>query len=228
MKEGSVRIKICGLSRPEDIEYVNEAKPDFCGFVIHVPKSIRNTAPDQVRALCSALSLDICPVGVFVNEPVQAVAEMLSEGTIKAAQLHGSEDESYMKELRSYGNFKIIKAFRVPARAADAGTREKQMMQWVKAVEDCSADLVLLDEGGGTGRTFDWSMAKRISRPYLLAGGIGADNVTDALETLHPWGIDMSSSVETDGVKDREKILTVTAKVRDWERTQAQRSDAVL
>ncbi len=209
---GDVKIKICGLKRKEDIRYVNEAQPDACGFIIHVDKSIRNTTPDQVRALTENLSDAIVPVGVFVNEPVQSVSRLVLDHTIKAVQLHGGEDEAYIQKLRSYGTFPIIKAFPVPE-----GKDEQEILRWQTAVEESTADLVLIDQGGGgTGRTFDWSFAKRITRPYFLAGGIGPDNVLEALEELHPWGVDLSSSVETDGKKDRGKILDVVSKVRDF------------
>ncbi|MCD7746119.1 MAG: phosphoribosylanthranilate isomerase [Lachnospiraceae bacterium] len=242
LENNSAKIKICGLSRPVDIDYVNEAKPDYCGFIINVPKSIRNTTPEQVRALRAKLSTDIVPVGVFRNAPVEQVAELLLDGTIGVAQLHGSEDEDYIRKLRTYGTFTIFKAFRVPSgeeigdamearpledtKAGSAADEEKErkashlngaLRDWADAVNASSADLVLLDNGGGgTGKTFEWALADLIRRPFLLAGGIGPDNLTDALDRLHPWGVDMSSSVETDGKKDREKILAAVAKVRKW------------
>lgn len=281
MSNNNVKIKICGLSRPVDIAYVNEAKPDYCGFIINVPKSIRNTTPDQVRALRADLSDEIVPVGVFRNAPVETVADLLLDGTIAVAQLHGSEDEAYIQRLRSFGNFTIFKAFRAPsaeelqekparktseeadktseeklskisgglsekksenslkidtgdgqdleqgqaAREEQSGDAENEadigipevLARWADTVNSSSADMVLLDQGGGgTGKTFDWALARLIRRPYLLAGGIGSDNITAALDRLHPWGVDMSSSVETDGKKDRGKILAAVAKVREW------------
>ncbi|MCC8106126.1 MAG: phosphoribosylanthranilate isomerase [Clostridiales bacterium] len=232
MENNSVKIKLCGLSRPVDIDYVNEAKPDYCGFIINVPKSIRNTTPDQVRALREKLSPDIIPVGVFRNEPVETVAGLLLDGTISVAQLHGSEDEAYIQQLRSFGDFTIFKAFRAPAveQRADSGENAVSsantagehgnsdvLAVWADMVNKSSADMVLLDNGGGgTGKTFEWALTDLIRRPFLLAGGIGPDNITEALDRLHPWGVDMSSSVETDGKKDREKMLQAVAKVREW------------
>ncbi|MCD7735484.1 MAG: phosphoribosylanthranilate isomerase [Lachnospiraceae bacterium] len=216
MSGNSVKIKICGLSRPVDIEYVNEARPDYCGFIINVPKSIRNTAPEQVRALRADLSPEILPVGVFRNEPVETVAGLLKDGTISVAQLHGDEDEAYIQKLRSYGDFTVFKAFRAP-HAADGGEDRELAVRWAEAVNASSADMVLLDHGGGgTGQTFAWELAKLIHRPFVLAGGIGPDNIRAALDQLHPWGVDMSSSVETGGKKDREKILAAVAGVRKW------------
>lgn len=194
------KIKICGLSRMEDIAYVNEAMPDFCGFIINVPKSIRNVTPQQVRRLREGLSPDIIPVGVFRNEPIENVVSLLADGTIAMAQLHGSEDERYIRELKSRGDFTVIKAF------------NEQAFAQAKA---SSADYILLDHAaGGTGETFDWALAGSIGRPFFLAGGIGPDNIAEALEKVHPWAIDISSKVETDGKKDREKILAAVRCVR--------------
>jgi len=225
MSGNPVKIKLCGLSRPVDIDSVNEAKPDYCGFIINVPKSIRNTTPDQVRALRKNLSPEIIPVGVFRNEPVENVAELLLDGTIQVAQLHGSEDEDYIRRLRAYGTFFIIQAFRVPIpeEISDIRTRspEKVLSDWADMVNKSSADLVLLDNGGGgTGKTFEWTLANQIQRPFLLAGGIGPDNITEALDQLHPWGVDMSSSVETDGKKDRKKMLAAVSRVRAWNKNR--------
>ncbi|MCC8136770.1 MAG: phosphoribosylanthranilate isomerase [Clostridiales bacterium] len=232
MANNSVKIKLCGLSRPVDIDYVNEAKPDYCGFIINVPKSIRNTSPDQVRVLREKLSPDIIPVGVFRNEQAETVARLLNDGTIRVAQLHGSEDEDYIQKLRSYGTFTIFKAFRAPvltgrvcdggiaacsADAAEENGNPDALNAWADMVNRSSADMVLLDNGGGgTGKTFEWTLTDLIHRPFLLAGGIGPDNITEALDRLHPWGVDMSSSVETDGKKDRKKMLQAVAKVREW------------
>ncbi|MDO4321430.1 MAG: phosphoribosylanthranilate isomerase [Lachnospiraceae bacterium] len=207
------KVKICGLSRREDILYVNEAMPDFCGFIINVPKSIRNTTPEQVRALRQMLRPEIIPVGVFRNALVETVAELLQEGTIAAAQLHGSEDETYIRRLKAMGNFTVIKAF-----------NERTL----ELAQDSGADYILLDHGsGGTGQTFDWTLADKISRPYFLAGGLGPDNIIQALEKLHPWAVDLSSSVETEGKKDREKILAMVRAVRDYEERRQQSSAGV-
>lgn len=198
---GRVRIKICGLSRAEDIAYVNEAGPDFCGFIVNVPKSIRNVTPEQVRRLRKELAPEIVPVGVFRDEPIETVVSLLEDGTIAMAQLHGRENETYIRELKARGNFPVIKAF-----------NEETIAQAGKS----SADYILLDHAaGGTGETFDWALAAAIDRPFFLAGGIGPDNIAEALEKVHPWAIDLSSKVETDGKKDREKILAAVRAVRN-------------
>ena len=197
------KIKICGLSRPCDIEYVNEAKPDFCGFIINVPKSKRNVSPDTVRQLVKNLSPEVKPVGVFVNAPIEEITALVQDGTLSYVQLHGQEDEAYIAALRKHIQVPILQAFKItcPEDAARA--------------EASSADYILLDNGsGGTGKTFDWSHLSGVTRPYILAGGLGPDNLTQAVSQLSPWGVDLSSGVETDGYKDREKVLAAVHAVR--------------
>lgn len=197
------KIKICGLSRPCDIAYVNEAKPDFCGFIVNVPKSRRNVSPDTLRDLRQDLCDEVTPVGVFVNEPMETIVSLVRDGTISMVQLHGQEDEAYIAALRQQISVPIIQAFKIscPEDAARA--------------ESSSADFILLDNGsGGTGQTFDWSHLSGVTRPYILAGGLGPENLALAVSTLHPYGVDLSSGVETGGFKDREKILQAVAAVR--------------
>ena len=190
------KIKICGLSRPEDITYINEAKPDYCGFIIDVPKSRRNVSISKVRELVQNLESQICPVGVFVNKDCGEVAQLLNEGTIQIAQLHGQEDEAYIRRIQKNTGYQVIKAFSV------------KTAQDIENALKSPADYILLDQGGGgTGQTFDWSLIPEIDRPFFLAGGLGADNLETAVRTIHPYAVDLSSSVETDGMKDRDKIL---------------------
>ena len=171
LKYGSrTRIKICGLTRPEDIQAVNQAKPDFAGFIVEFPKSRRNVTVEQLKALREELDDSILPVGVFVNAPVELPAQLLNEGTIADIK----------KAIRS------------------------------------EADYILLDQGaGGTGETFDWSLVPAIKRPWFLAGGLGCENLESAIHLLHPWAVDLSSSVETDGHKDPDKILEAVYAVRN-------------
>jgi phosphoribosylanthranilate isomerase len=194
------KIKICGLSRPCDIEFVNEARPDWCGFILNFPKSRRNVTPDQARALRAGLDGAITPVGVFVDQPVEEVAALLRDGTISIAQLHGHEDEDYLAALRALAPGKELwKAFKV--RTAED----------LAAANASTADLVVLDNGQGSGQTFDWSCLTGAARPFLLAGGLDPDNIPRAIATVRPYGLDLSSGVETDGVKDRDKILAAVA-----------------
>lgn len=198
------KIKICGLSRRCDIGFVNRCGPDYAGFVVNVPKSRRSVTPEEARALSALLSPDIMPVGVFVNERAEVVASMLNDGIIFAAQLHGSEDEDYIGDLRRRTGGILIQAFSV----ASPSDMERAAAS--------PADYVLLDSGGGTGRTFDWRLIKGFKRPYFLAGGLGADNLPAALAELRPFAVDMSSGVETGGVKDPAKIEAAVAAVRRY------------
>ena len=141
------KIKICGLRRREDILAVNEAKPDYCGFIIEFPKSIRSVTADEVRELVNDLSPDIQPVGVFVNAPMELVKALMDEGTLAMAQLHGQENESYITELKAHTDKPVIKAFSIKT----ADDMENALQS--------PADYILLDQGsGGTGKTFDWSL----------------------------------------------------------------------
>lgn len=203
-RDGRTRIKICGLSRMEDIDYVNEAQPDYCGFVIGVPASRRNVTVTQLARLRERLLEQICPVGVFVNAEPKLIAELLNGGLIDIAQLHGSEDETYIARLRDLTDKPLIKAFSV------------QNLSDLEMAEKSSADLVLLDHGkGGTGASFEWELLRHWKkRPYILAGGLDAGNIPEAVSEYHPYAVDLSSSVETGGKKDREKILAAVAAVR--------------
>ena len=189
------KIKICGLLRACDIEAVNEYRPDWCGFIVNFPKSHRSLEPDAVRALRANLDPGIVPVGVFVDQPVEYVAAMLNDGTISIAQLHGHEDAAYIARLRALApGYEIWKAVKVRTPAD------------LDAANASPADLVVLDNGYGTGQTFDWSLAGGVTRPFLLAGGLTPENIPDAIAQLHPYGLDISSGVETDKLKDRKKI----------------------
>lgn len=197
------RIKICGLFRPEDVEAVSEARPDYCGFVINFPKSRRNVTPEQAARLRARLSDTILPVGVFVDEPPETVAELQNAGVIAIAQLHGHEDEAYLSRLRELTDGKPVwKAFKVRTASDIAAARRSP------------ADRVLLDNGAGTGTAFDWSLIRDMGRPWILAGGLTPETLPEAVRTLRPWCADLSGGVETDGVKDRAKILAAVEAVR--------------
>ena len=197
------KIKICGLFRECDVEAVNEYRPDWCGFIINFPKSHRNLEPDAVRVLRVRLDPGIVPVGVFVDQEPEYVAELLNDGTISVAQLHGPEDAAYIARLRALApGHAIWKAIKVRSQAD------------LDAANASPADLVVLDNGYGTGQTFDWSLAGGISRPFLLAGGLTPENIPDAIARLHPYGLDISSGVETDKLKDKNKIEAAIAAAR--------------
>lgn len=191
------RIKICGLSRSEDIIYVNETKPDYAGFIINFPRSHRNIDVQKLKELKQTLNPDIKAVGVFVDQPVELVAGIAQAGLIELIQLHGKEDENYIRRLRIHTGVRIIKAFQI--------TSPEDM----KAVEKSSADYVLLDAGQGSGKTFDWQFLADVERPYFLAGGISADNIEAAMNIAKPFALDVSSGVETDKIKDKKKMMEV-------------------
>lgn len=197
------KIKICGLRRPEDIAYVNEAKPDFAGFIIDVPKSRRNVPREKVRELTALLSPEILPVGVFVNALMETILSLVTDGTLKAVQLHGQESQSYLEELKKQVAVPLIRAFSI------------RSPEDLTEAEKSPADFVLLDNGaGGTGETFDWSLLSSFDRPFFLAGGLRLENITEAVSRFHPYALDLSSGVETDGYKDKEKIIAAVAAVR--------------
>lgn len=196
------KVKICGLTREADIEAVNRYLPDYIGFVF-AGFSKRYIQPDRARVLRDMLSPEIRAVGVFVDESVEAVASLISDGIIDIAQLHGHEDEDYIRSLRrAVGSEPIIKVFNMN-KIEDTGI-----------IDESSADYVMLDSGYGTGRVFDWSGIRRVSRPFFLAGGLTPENVGEAVQAVHPYAVDISSGVETDGVKDEKKIRDFVAYAR--------------
>lgn len=204
------RIKLCGLTRPCDIAAANELMPEYIGFVFF-PKSRRYVSPEQARALREQLSPGIKAVGVFVNEAPENIAALLHQGIIDMAQLHGKETEEDIRQLRALTDAPIIQAFRVDNE------------QDVTRAEQSSADYLLLDSGsGGTGTTFDWKLIQNIRRPYFLAGGLNPDNVGKAVEALHPYAVDVSSGIETDGYKDVTKMRAFVRTVRTGERKEAE------
>lgn len=196
------RIKICGLSRTADIDAVNEVRPDYIGFVF--AKSRRQVTPQRALELRKRLLPGIVPVGVFVNAGMEEIEALVQSGAIEMVQLHGQENETYIRELKRRTGKPVIKAVRVDFRA-DAE-------RWLTSC----ADLLLFDNGaGGTGRRFDWTLIEGVDRPFLLAGGLDEKNIREAIDTVHPFGVDVSSGVETDGVKDPQKIVSIVRRIRE-------------
>lgn len=199
------KIKLCGLSRCCDINAANALKPEYVGFVF-APKSRRYVTYETAEKLKKRLAPEILAVGVFVNEAPGMVARLLDSGIIDIAQLHGSEDEHYIKELRTMTDKPLIKAFQI--------NTKKDMI----AARNSSADYVLLDSGsGGTGTVFDWSMLKLFGRPFFLAGGLNAGNVKNAVKEFQPYAVDVSSGIETAGRKDERKMKEFVHAVRSVE-----------
>ena len=199
------RIKLCGLTRPCDIEWANALMPDYIGFVF-AGKSKRYVSPERAKALRKGLASGIRAVGVFVNETPEAVAALLNDGVIDIAQLHGGEDDNYIHTLRTLTDRPLIQAFRID------GIRD------LERAKASSADHILLDNGaGGTGTAFEWALLKDLDRPCFLAGGLDPGNVARAIRVLHPFAVDVSSGIETDGVKDYTKMAAFVSAARHEE-----------
>lgn len=215
------KVKMCGISKVETIPAVVEAKPDYMGLVFASSK--RQVTVDQAKTLVEELHKqytkrynngaeqsnddEIKTVGVFVNETLENLVSIAKEANLDAVQLHGDEDEAFIQSLKERTNVEVWKAVQIRS-AADAEA-------WI----DSSADMLLFDayhkdERGGTGEVFDWSCLDEFERPFMLAGGIDSTNVARAIRTVRPYGIDISSGIETDGVKDDEKIKAFTNIVR--------------
>ena len=207
----NIKVKLCGMMRDCDIDYANEAMPDYVGFIFADTR--RRISREQARSFRGQLKKEITAVGVFVDESPEFVAGYLNDGIIEIAQLHGTEDEFYIERLRALApGAKIIKAARVKS------------TEDIRKVANLSADYLLLDAmsavaPGGTGSRFDWSLideakaSKLLDKPWFLAGGIRADNIPQAV-LQEPYGLDISSGIETDGAKDREKMIEVVRSIR--------------
>ena len=201
----SIKIKLCGMFRDDDIDYVNEAMPDYIGFIVMFPKSHRNIDLETALRLKKRLSPSIKSVAVSVDAPVERFAEFAQSGVADMLQLHGNENAEYIAELRRLTNVPLIKAVKVT-----------EFSDILKA-QELDVDFLLLDSGTGTGKTFDHSLINkdRITKPFFLAGGLTPENIREAALKIHPYGVDMSSGIETDKVKDREKILAAVDGIRD-------------
>lgn len=199
-----IKLKLCGMRRRQDIDYVNEYRPDYVGFILS-DGFRRSVGLGTFCELASCLDKGIKRVGVFVNEPMENLLKYYPE-ELDVFQLHGDEDEKYIEQLR--GNIpescEIWKAVRVKS--------TNHIERWNVS----AADKLLLDafqEGtvGGTGKTADWDLIKaaKIEKPFFAAGGINAGNFIEAATALNPYGIDLSGGIETDGVKDKAKIAEI-------------------
>ena len=204
------KVKMCGISKVDTIPAVVEAKPDYMGLVFAPSK--RQVIVEKAKTLVEALhkqckeqnnTVSIKTVGVFVNETLDNLVTIAREANLDAVQLHGDEDEAFIQSLKERTNVEVWKAIQIRS-AADAEA-------WI----DSSADMLLFDayhkdERGGTGDVFDWSCLDTFERPFMLAGGIDSTNVARAIRTVRPYGIDISSGIETNGVKNDEKITAFT------------------
>jgi len=202
--KGLPNIKMCGVSRAEDIAVINELKPEFTGFVFY-PKSIRNVSREQAAELKKLLNPATKAVGVFVDKDIDFVAGLVNDGIIDMVQLHGNESDEYIAELRekTHEGLEIIKVFKVDG-------PEK-----LEAAEKSTADMIMFDPGLGYGNTFNWECLKNFPRKYILAGGLNPENVAEAVKTLKPYGVDVSSGIESDGKKDPDKMAAFYKAARE-------------
>ena len=204
-----VKLKICGMRRSEDIEMANRYKPDYIGFVF--ADSPRKVSYDQAKELSELLSDEIVPVGVFVNEHMKLIVDLFKDGIIEMAQLHGDEDEKYIRNLKDKSieetgkQIPVINAIEIK----DGADYNDELLKW----RDSASDYFILDSGKGSGKTFDWSLIDKESEFFknsiFLAGGLNSENLALAIEEFNPFAVDLSSSVETDGFKDEEKIKEI-------------------
>lgn len=196
------RIKICGLTRQKDIDFVNEAKPDYIGFVFAPSK--RQVEAAQAFALRKRLSPEIRAVGVFVDAPISQIRDICEKKVLDCVQLHGREDSAYIRALREHIRLPVIKAVSM-SKPID-----------LKKLDGLDADYLLFDQGsGGSGQTFDWDRLPKVDKPFFLAGGLNPNNLSQAIEAVKPFAVDLSSGVESGGVKDREKIMKAVRSVRN-------------
>ncbi len=195
------KIKICGIRREEDCGYINELKPDLAGFIFW-DKSRRYITPETALKLRGLIDKSIKTVGVFVDEGVEVVEKIARSGAIDVIQLHGKESNDTVERVKAATGLPVIKAFTIRGSVdIDPAMKSK-------------ADMLLLDNGRGTGESFDWDNLDDVDRLYYLAGGLSPDNVAEAVRRYTPYGVDVSTGVETDGVKDYDKIKRFIEAVR--------------
>lgn len=205
------KIKICGLKSENDIKIVNKYGPDYVGFILAPSK--RQVNYEVAKKLKALLNPSILAVGVFVNESLEVIGQYAEDKVIDVIQLHGDESLEMIKELKQQVSIPVIKAMRIKD--------EKQLKHLLPFIQEVTADYLLFDtyqEGlyGGSGKSFDWKLLEVVKRPYFLAGGIGLHNIEEACK-WKPFAIDVSSGVETNGVKDAIKVGELIQKYRAYE-----------
>ena len=199
-----MKLKFCGLTREADIRAANETMPDYIGFVL--AESRRRVTDEQAARLCALLAPGIQAGGVFVNDDPTHIALLANRGVIDLIQLHGSESAAYIQRLRTMTAAPIICALRV-GKQTDIKRAESNLVDFLLL------DTYTKDAYGGSGRTFDWSLIGEVGKPYFLAGGLNESNIPRAMRT-GAYALDLSSGIETDGVKDAEKMRRVAALVK--------------
>ena len=197
----TIQVKICGITNPEDAAAAVEAGADAVGFVFH-RKSPRYVEPQVVKSIVAGLPPFILTVGVFVNEELKVVRDVMDSCGLSLAQLHGDESAAYCETLGR----PVVKAIGIKDQASLLALAEYKGRAQVRGF---LLDAFAPDAYGGTGRTTDWSVAAEIAKSVtvILAGGLNPDNVATAVATVKPYAVDVSSGVEASpGKKDHTKI----------------------
>ena len=199
-----VKIKICGLKRFEDIEMVNKYNPDYIGFVFADTK--RKVSHELAKQLKNNLNSNIISVGVFVDAPMEEIVDLFNDGVIEIAQLHGTESEDYIIDLKESTNseLKIINAIEM--------SDDTDLLKY----DSSNADYLLLDSGKGSGKTFDWRLIRKdLKKEFFLAGGLNSENISLAIDEFNPYAVDLSSSLEVNGFKNEYKIKEIMEIIND-------------
>lgn len=191
-----VKVKICGIKDERLAPFINKLHPDYVGFILS--KGFKRSVTAEVAAkIRRAVDKNVFTVGVFVNEPAVRVAEIVEAGIADLVQLHGDEDEGYIEELKGLCNATVIKS---------AAVRRGEVAPYPENCDYLLLDAYSPEARGGTGVKVEWRRYYEIKKPFFLAGGITADNVREAVRAVNPFGVDSSGGLETDGIKDAEKI----------------------
>ena len=186
------RVKICGINSPEDVEIVNELKPDYVSFAFY--KNKRQVTYEKARKLKQILDKDIRVIGVFVDENTNVVASAANDDLLDVIEFHGNEGPGEIERIKAFTEKPIIQGFRIRSRAD------------VELALDSHADSILMYSDSESGILMDWKLLMNVTRPYFLAGGLNADNIEKAIKICHPFAVSVTTGVETDGIKDREKM----------------------
>ena len=186
------RVKVCGINSPEDVEIVNELKPDYVSFAFY--KNKRQVTYEKARKLKQILDKDIRVIGVFVDENTNVVASAANDDLLDVIEFHGNEGPGEIERIKAFTEKPIIQGFRIRSRAD------------VELALDSHADSILMYSDSESGVPMDWKLLKNVTRPYFLAGGLNADNIEKAIKICHPFAVSVTTGVETDGIKDREKM----------------------
>lgn len=194
------KIKLCGIRRKEDIEIINKTDISYIGFIFY-KNSFRYIDINKAKSLKKLLNPKIKVCGVFVNEDMEKILNIVKNNIIDIIQLHGNEDNNYIEKLKEKSKKKIIKAFEI--------NNERD----IEKALNSKADFIMFDAGKGSGKTFDWNLIKGVQRNYFLAGGINLENINKAFNIIKPYAIDLSSSIESNGFKDENKIKNILERV---------------